>query len=68
MQGFRSPGALQRFSIFSALRNLFVPAAHNAPLSKIHHHRVQVGSGKPWLGQLKSAPQILARYYPDNLT
>ncbi|MER9165668.1 DDE-type integrase/transposase/recombinase [Mesorhizobium sp. M0715] len=35
MQGFRSPGALQRFvSIFSALRNLFVPRpAQNAPLS-----------------------------------
>ncbi|SFU23314.1 DDE domain-containing protein [Mesorhizobium sp. YR577] len=26
MQGFRSPGSLQRFvSIFSAIRNLFVP-------------------------------------------
>ncbi len=32
MQGFRSPGSLQRFiSIFSALRNLFVPQVINDP-------------------------------------
>lgn len=37
MQGFRSRGSLQRFvSIFSALRNLFVPPAQNAlPVTSI---------------------------------
>ncbi|WP_439331036.1 IS6 family transposase [Mesorhizobium carmichaelinearum] len=42
MQGFRSPGALQRFvSIFSALRNLFVPARSHRSAFEIHHHRLQ---------------------------
>lgn len=39
MQGFRSPGSLQRFvSIFSALRNLFVPprSQRNATQTQIH--------------------------------
>ncbi len=40
MQGFRSPGSPQRFvSIFSALRNLFVPP--RIKRSAIHLHRLQ---------------------------
>src|SRR5688572_19114547 len=32
MQGFRSPGGLQRFtSVFSVIRNLFVPPARKRP-------------------------------------
>ena len=42
MQGFRSPGALQRFvSIFSALRNLFVPPGSKRSALAIHIHRLQ---------------------------
>jgi putative transposase len=42
MQGFRSPGGLQRFvSIFSALRNLFVPPSSNRSALAIHIHRLQ---------------------------
>lgn len=42
MQGFRSPGALQRFvSIFSALRNLFVPPRSKRFALAIHIHRLR---------------------------
>lgn len=42
MQGFRSPGALQRFvSIFSALRNLFVPPRPKRSALSTHIHRLQ---------------------------
>ena len=42
MQGFRSPGGLQRFvSIFSALRNLFVPPPSNRSALATHLHRLQ---------------------------
>ncbi|PSH63376.1 IS6 family transposase [Phyllobacterium brassicacearum] len=42
MQGFRSPGGLQRFvSIFSTLRNLFVPSNHNRTAFAIHLHRLK---------------------------
>ena len=42
MQGFRSPGGLQRFvSIFSALRNLFVPPPSNRSALATHIHRLQ---------------------------
>ena len=42
MQGFRSPGALQRFvSIFSALRNLFVPPRSKRSALTTHIHRLQ---------------------------
>ena len=42
MQGFRSPGALQRFvSIFSALRNLFVPPRSKRSALATHVHRLQ---------------------------
>lgn len=42
MQGFRSPGGLQRFaSIFSAFRNLFVPArSKRRSAFQIHLHRL----------------------------
>jgi putative transposase len=41
MQGFRSPGSLQRFvSIFSAFRNLFVPARSKRSAFQIHLHRL----------------------------
>ena len=42
MQGFRSVGGLQRFiSVFSAVRNLFVPPHHKrlAPATHIHRTR-----------------------------
>jgi putative transposase len=42
MQGFRSPGSLQRFiSIFSALRNLFVPPRQKHSAIAIHIHRLK---------------------------
>jgi len=42
MQGFRSAGSLQRFvSIFSALRNLFVPPRSQRSAFQIHQHRLQ---------------------------
>lgn len=41
MQGFRSSGGSQRFvSIFSALRNLFVPSHHDRSAAAIHLHRL----------------------------
>ncbi len=42
MQGFRSLGSLQRFvSIFSALRNLFVPPRSKRSALSTHIHRLQ---------------------------
>lgn len=42
MHGFRSPGSLQRFvSIFSALRNLFVPLRPKRSAFQIHLHRLK---------------------------
>ena len=42
MQSFRSPGSLQRFaSIFSALRNLFVPPRSKCSVLATHIHRLQ---------------------------
>jgi putative transposase len=42
MQGFRSPGGLQRFvSIFSAIRNLFVPPRSKRSAPAIQIHRLQ---------------------------
>jgi putative transposase len=41
MQGFRSPGGLQRFvSIFSTLRNLFVPPKSERAAFQIHLYRL----------------------------
>ncbi len=41
MQGFRSPGSLQRFvSIFSAFRNLFVPPRSQSSAFQIYLHRL----------------------------
>lgn len=42
MQGFRSPGSLQRFiSIFSVIRNLFVPSRSQRFALGIRSHRLQ---------------------------
>jgi len=42
MQRFRSPGALQRFvSVFSAVRNLFVPARSKRSAMDVHLHRLR---------------------------
>jgi putative transposase len=42
MQGFRSPGSLQRFiSIFSALRNHFVPPRQKHSAIAVHIHRLK---------------------------
>jgi putative transposase len=42
MQGFRSVGGLQRFtSVFSAVRNLFVPARSNRTALSTHIHRLR---------------------------
>jgi putative transposase len=42
MQAFRFPGGLQRFvSIFSALRNLFVPPHSKRSAFAIHLHRLK---------------------------
>ena len=41
MQGFRSAGGLQRFtSVFSAVRNLFVPPASKRQALSTHQHRL----------------------------
>src|SRR3712207_8973549 len=41
MQGFRSAGGLQRFtSVFSTVRNLFVPPASRRPALATHLHRL----------------------------
>jgi putative transposase len=42
MQGFRSAGGLQRFtSVFSAVRNLFVPPRSHLSALATHLHRLQ---------------------------
>jgi putative transposase len=42
MQSFRSAGSLQRFtSVFSAVRNLFVPAPSHRSALATHIHRLQ---------------------------
>ncbi|NTH14733.1 IS6 family transposase [Agrobacterium rhizogenes] len=42
MQGFRSVGGLQRFiSVFSAIRNLFVPAHQKRSTLATHIHRIR---------------------------
>ena len=42
MQGFRSPGGLQRFvSVFSAVRNLFVPHRSRRSALATHLHRLK---------------------------
>ncbi|WP_297587575.1 DDE-type integrase/transposase/recombinase, partial [Roseibium sp.] len=41
MQGFRSPGGLQRLlSVFSAVRNLFVPSRAKTLALTVHLHRL----------------------------
>jgi putative transposase len=47
MQRFRSVGALQRFvSVFSAVRNLFVPPHSKRSALQVHIHRLQAMA--PW--------------------
>jgi putative transposase len=42
MQGFRSPGGLQRFvSIFSAVRNLLIPPARRRSALATRLHRLE---------------------------
>ena len=42
MQGFRSPGGLQRFlSVFSAVRNLFAPPARRRLALATRLHRLE---------------------------
>ncbi len=55
MQGFRSPKSLQRFvSVFSAVRNLFVPSRsrRSAPATRLHRLNATV--------EWKSAANIAA--------
>jgi putative transposase len=55
MQGFRSVGGLQRFtSVFSAVRNLFVPPHSRRSALATHLHRLQAMAG--W----KAAAGVLA--------
>jgi putative transposase len=55
MQGFRSPRYLQRFiSMFSAVRNLFVPPRSHRSASAIHRHRLNA------MAEWKSAASVAA--------
>ena len=55
MQGFRSPRYLQRFvSVFSAVRNLFVPPRSHRSASATHLHRLNA------MAEWKSAANIAA--------
>ncbi|WP_114945296.1 IS6 family transposase [Microvirga calopogonii] len=55
MQGFRSPGDLQRFvSVFSAVRNLFVPPRSRRSAHATHLHRLTA------MAEWKSAANIAA--------
>jgi putative transposase len=55
MQGFRSPGGLQRFaSVFSATRNLFVPPHSRRSALASHLHRLNA------MAEWKSAAGVTA--------
>ncbi|KLK91721.1 transposase [Microvirga vignae] len=55
MQGFRSPGGLQRFvGVFSAVRNLFIPTRSRRSALAIHLHRLNA------MAEWKSAACIAA--------
>ena len=55
MQGFRSPGGLQRFtSVFSAIRNLFVPPRSRRSALATHLHRLTA------MAAWKSAARVAA--------
>ena len=55
MQGFRSPGGLQRFvSVFSAVRNLFVPPARRRSALATRYHRLEA------LGEWRRAAGLAA--------
>ena len=53
MQGFRSPEELQRFtSVFSAVRNLFVPPRSRRSALAIHLHRLNATAEWKWLSAI----------------
>jgi putative transposase len=57
MQGFRSPGGLQRFtSVFSAVRNLFVPprSRRSALVTHLHHLAAMASPSVTALASLRS--------------
>jgi putative transposase len=55
MQGFRSPGGLQRFTtVFSAVRNLFVPPRSRRSALGIHLHRINA------MAEWKAAAGLIA--------
>ena len=55
MQGFRSPGGLQRFvSVFSAVRNLFVPPTRRRSALATRYHRLEA------LGEWRRAAGLAA--------
>jgi putative transposase len=55
MQGFRSPGGLQRFtSVFSAVRNLFVPPCSRRSALATYLHRLAA------MAEWKSAASVAA--------
>jgi putative transposase len=55
MQGFRSPGGLQRFvSVFSALRNLFVPPRSQRSAFQNRVHRIHA------IAEWKAAAEAMA--------
>jgi putative transposase len=55
MQGFRSPGGLQRFTtIFSAVRNIFVPPRSHRSALATHLHRLNA------MAEWKSAAGVTA--------
>lgn len=64
MQGFRSAGGLQRFtSVFSAVRNLFVP-----PSSKPPPHGHGTLESRDWHACLISKRAAFIRASPNNVT
>jgi putative transposase len=57
MQGFRSAGGLQRFiSVFSAIRDLFVPTQHKRSALTIHIHRIRPMAQLPDLTDKRLIP------------
>jgi putative transposase len=55
MQGFRSPGGLQRFaSVFSAVRNLFVPPRSRRSALAAYLHRLNA------MAEWKAATSVAA--------
>jgi putative transposase len=70
MQGFRSPGSLQRFvCVFSAIRNLFVPPRSKRSALHIHLHRLKaLEEWKAVTAAAEYADIGSSRPSPDNVT